>query len=157
MIIRKHLFIPLIALLFLSSCNVQEVEFKGVEHIELMKMENNVMEFNISARLDNPNSFNIKMMDSDLDFYLENMYMGKAFLTDPITILKKKDDVYTFMVKTGQIDQKKLLPILIKTALTGKVKVGVKGDVKGKVYFISKEVQIDLEDEVDIEQDLFKN
>ncbi|MFT4662619.1 MAG: LEA14-like dessication related protein [Patiriisocius sp.] len=155
--VHKHLIIPFIALLFLSSCNVQEVNFKGVENIQLVKMENNVMEFNVSARLGNPNTFNINMIDSDMDFYLENTYMCKAFLQDPITILKKKEEVYTFMLKTGKIDQKKLLPILLKAALTGKVKVGVKGDVKGKVYFISKKVNIDMEDDVDINQDLFKN
>ncbi len=152
----KTLFIIFSATLFISSCNVQEVELVSVEKIELVKMENNTLTFDVSAILDNPNSFNIKMIDSDLDLYLEGNLMGKANLINSINIKKKTSETYTFTVKTDVLDQAKLLPILIKTALTGKLKVGVKGDVKGKVYFISKKVKINMEDEISIKDDILK-
>jgi len=143
-------------MMFFTSCDVQEVELVAVEKIELVNMKNNVLSFDVSATLDNPNSFNIKMLDSDLDLYLDDKLMGKAHLLKSIHIKKKSNETYKFQVETDVLDQGKLLPLLIQTALTGKLKVGVKGDVKGKVYFITRRVKVDMEDVVSIKDDILK-
>jgi len=139
-----------------SSCDVQEVDLVRVDKIELTNMKNNVLSFDVSATLDNPNAFSIKMIDSDLDLFLEDNLMGKAHLVNPINIKKNSNETYTFQVETDVLDQGKLLPLLIKTALTGKIKVGVKGDVKGKVYFISRKVKVEMEDVVSVRDDILK-
>jgi len=147
-------FLPIFLIASLTSCEVQEVDLVSVEKIKLVSMKNNVLTFDVNAIIDNPNTFNIKLLDSELDLYLEKNLMGEAHLLKPVQINKKSSESYLFQIETGVLDQKKLLPILFKSALTGKINVGVKGDVKGKVYFLSKKVKIDMEDVVDINKDL---
>lgn len=140
--------------LLLSACEVQEVDLVAIDDIKVVKLEKNYMQFDVKARLDNPNAFNIKMMNSDLDLFLEGVQVGKAKLMNPVKILKKTEKQYSFGVEATDINQSKLMPILLKTALTGKLKVQVKGYVKGKVSLVSKKVKIDMKDTVEIGKDI---
>jgi len=88
----------ILVLATMTSCELQEVDLVELKKVEVERIENEEMFMDVTAVLDNPNSFNIKVKDSDFDLYMENKYIGKANLEN------------TFILESGM--QKGLLSSL---------------------------------------------
>ncbi|NND95045.1 MAG: LEA type 2 family protein [Flavobacteriales bacterium] len=136
-------------LLGLSSCEVEDVTLVDLTKVEIDRIEKQEMYLDVSAILDNPNSFNIKVKDSDFDLYMEDRYIGKANLENQFTLESGSEKEYDLEIRAqGERMNAEMLPIMLTAALTGKVRVRLDGSITGKVYFISRSVDVDIEEEV---------
>jgi len=139
----------IVLLLGASSCSVQEVKFVGLNNVEVSKIEGNEVYLDVAVKLDNPNTFDIGVVSSDLDLYLSNQYIGKAKLGEKFDIKKGGINDYDLsIIAKGENLSKQLMPILLGAALTGSVEARIKGDIKGKAFLISKTLPIDVTDTV---------
>jgi LEA14-like dessication related protein len=121
--------------------------------VELKKVEKTEMYLDVTAVLDNPNSFKINVTGTDLDLYLEERYMGKATLENNVTLKAKSKEAYDLEIKAkGDNLNAELLPIMLTAALTGKVTVRLTGEVKGKVFLFSRAVKVDIKEDVEFNQ-----
>ena len=141
--IRKILNIAFFALLF-SSCNVQDVEMVNVNSYKVAKSSDDKIKLILNIRIDNPNTFNIKVKKTDLNLFVNGTDAGKINLEDKLIILKKTETDYDFVLTA---DQKQVSRAVVQAgigiALTGKVNINVKGWIKGKVFGIGKKIDID--------------
>ena len=136
-----------------SSCEVHDVSMVELQKVELKKVEKTEMYLDVTAVLDNPNSFKINVTGTDLDLYLEDRYMGKAVLENNVTLKPKSEEAYDLEIKaTGDNLNAELLPIMLTAALTGKVTVRLTGEVKGKVFLFSRAVKVDIKEDVEFNQ-----
>jgi len=148
---------PLILLLMiqcLSSCEVEDVSLVELTNVEVDRLEKSEMYLDVSAVLDNPNTFSIKIKDSDFDLYLEDRYMGKAELENNFTLESGSEKEYKMEIKAqGDKLNTEMLPIMFAAALKGKVKVRMKGSITGKVFLFTRSVDVDIEEEVSFRQE----
>jgi|GEM_PF-1245080 len=142
-------------LFFLSSCQVEQVEFMELKNVVVKDVKPKEIYLDVTAVLDNPNSFSIKIIDSDLDLYLEGNKLGKATLLEEFTLESGEQKAYDLKVKAvGDNIQMKMLPVMLSAALTGKVTVKLQGDITGRVALIKKKVKVDITQEVRFKKEL---
>ena len=122
-------------------------------------MSKNGIVLNVKAKINNPNSFNIKVTDSEFDIYLNDKYISKGKIQNIVKIKKKTNESHYFTLKSEELESTNhLLPILLQAALTGKVKGRAKGFIKGKTFlFVNKKLDVDIEENLAINQTLLNN
>jgi LEA14-like dessication related protein len=146
--------LPLLLAGVLTSCEVEEVSLVELTKVEVNRIDKQEMYLDVSAILDNPNSFNINIKDSDFDLYLENRYMGKANLENYFVLEKNTQKEYEMEIKAiGEKLNTEMLPIMLSAALTGKVNVRLNGSISGKVFLFSRKVDVDIEEQVVFKSD----
>ena len=150
---KSFAILSLLVLFTMTSCEVHEVSLSELQKVTINKMEKSELHLDVTAVLDNPNSFKINVAGSDLDLYLEDRFIGKATLKNNVTLASKTEQAYELEIKAvGEKLNQEMLPIMLTAALSGKVTVRLKGDIKGKILFFSKSVPIDITEEVRFDQ-----
>lgn len=146
-------------LILMSSCRVEEVELDEIEELKLVEMSKNGIVLNVKAKINNPNSFNIKVTDSDFDIYLNDKFISKGQIENVVKIKKKSNESHFFTLRSEELEStNQLLPILLQAALTGRVKGRAKGFIKGKTFlFVSRKLDVDIEENLAINQSLLNN
>lgn len=106
--------------------------FKGVQNIEVGKLDKDGIQVTAMVALDNPNSYSIKVKDPDVDVFLNNLYLGKARLDRRVVMPPRSSEVYTIPLHADfDGGGGNVLAALISTALSGKGELRLKGTVTG--------------------------
>ena len=136
----KYLFVPLL-MVFLGSC-VQEVTLSEVENVKIEKNSNS-LDVILYLKINNPNSFKIKIKKIDLDLTLNSWEVGEVISNEELILDPNSEDVYAVSVNvdidnviTGGI-------ALISLFSKDKATVKVVGELKAKAFFVSKIIKID--------------
>lgn len=139
-------FIVLVLVLTgLQSC----ISFKDIEMVNfggynITRTEDNQARLRMTATLNNPNSFNIKIKKSKIQLSVNGNDAGEIRLVNKILIEKNKQGDYE-VILAG--DQQKIMKAItssgIGIALSGKVTLTAKGWVKGKAFGIGKKVKFE--------------
>lgn len=131
----------------------EDVEFKKVQRVNFHKISSDVVRLTLGVELNNPNNYKIKVVKSDLQLFIAGSDAGKAVLKDKVILKKKTEDVYTIVID-GDLKSimKAALSGGILSALTGKVQVGVKGWVKGRVFVFGKKFDVEFKQNVDMKE-----
>jgi LEA14-like dessication related protein len=143
--------ITLFSVVFLTSCfDYEDVDFKGVQNIGLEDRSGGIITLRMDIKVNNPNSYNIKIKKSSLDVFVNGSKVGKTKMKNNIVLKKNHQDVYPLYLTLSEKELKSSALSSIGSLLTGKMKVRVKGEIKAKVYGIGKKVPIDLEESVNL-------
>ena len=148
-------FVILGGLISLLSCNAyKEVEMLGVQNYDLDNITNENVDLAITVKINNPNTYNIKIKKSTLDLYIENNKVGKAQMKEDIVLKKETNAEYTFIVTA---DYKELSSGVLKAApnaiFKSSIKLGAKGKVKAKAFgIVGKKFDLDLEDNINMKE-----
>lgn len=136
-------WIPFIAVLFLlTSClEFDEVKFKGIESVKLPKFDEKEMILDLVLRIENPNNYKIKIKPSKLDVYIGGTKMGIVHLDEKVVLKKKQENIYATQLKFKL--EAGVFFTLFKLATLKEISLGLKGQIKGSVYGISKKVNVD--------------
>lgn len=155
MVVNTRLWILLLAmpLIFLQGCfDYEDVEFKGVKNVSLIDRTENNLKLQVDVLVDNPNKFNIKVKKSTLDIYLNDKYVGKTTLDDKIVLKKRTEAVYGVVLNADTKSIMKAAMGSLGGILKGSVDIRLKGKVKGSVYGISKSVEVDMTEKVNLKE-----
>lgn len=135
---KKYIILFAAFIFLFSSCgDFQDVTFSGIENVKIIKMSQQGIEAEISAKIKNPNKMAFHIYPSDLDAALNGMNAGKAVLTNNIRIKPNSEDVYVFKIASNfsnltLTDLPKLMSILNSKS----AKIGLKGNLKvGKLFY----------------------
>lgn len=132
----------LLLLIFLAaSCDFKEVQFKGIENVQMPQISDSEILVGLTLKLENPNKFKIKIKPSAVDVYIEEKMMGTIFLDKKVVLKKKQESSYTTQLRVKLADG--ALFSLLKYMARKEVPVRFKGKVKGSVFGISKKIDID--------------
>lgn len=148
----KKLFFLLLALttILFSSCgDYQEVTFSGIENMKLLKLSQNGVEAEITAKIKNPNNTSFNIYKSEMDVTLNGLNVGKAYLSENVRIKKNSEEPYKFLIKS---DFSALsitdIPKIISMAMSKNVTIGLKGDLRAGKLFIKKSFPVELTQKV---------
>lgn len=143
-----------LVLISLSSCfKMEEVEIKEIKSVKLIEFSDKGLQVESNIRIENPNSFDIKVVDSDFHVVVNNREIGHAHISSDLMIPASSNDFHTLMLTSAHKDlAANAIPSLIAITATGKDKLNfkVEGFIVGKVWWISKKVEVGHEGEVDL-------
>jgi LEA14-like dessication related protein len=150
---KKFLFLPLIFLLLLvTSCNLyKDVEVSEVKDLRMTEIGKDGMEAEIEVDIYNPNFYNVKLVKSDVDLFLNGKPVGKVTLSEKVVIKKKTEQRYTIIVNSDLEGlSTSFFETLISALLFRKVHVKADGDLRAKALFIGRDVGIEVDQQVEL-------
>jgi LEA14-like dessication related protein len=146
-IANKYIFLLLTisSVLFTSCSDFEEVQFSGIENVQVTKLSQQGAEAEITAKIKNPNSTSFTVYKSDLNVTLNGLDAGIAHLTDNVKIKSNSEESYTFKIKSDFSSLSLTdLPQLISIATSKNVKVGLKGNLLVGKFFYKRSVPVEL-------------
>lgn len=136
----------------LGSCtSYREVVFKGVEDVQLARMDGRGLALTAQVVVENPNNYRIHVADPDVEVYLNDLYVGKARLDEKVTLERRSTATYAVPMNvefSGQGGSP--LVALMGAALAGQGKLKVKGTVRGRVGLIGRKFPFEEEHVIDL-------
>lgn len=148
-------FLPvlsLVALVLLPGClSYREVALRGVEDVQVERLDRQGIALQVLATIENPNGYRIQVKDPDVDLYLDGTFIGKATLDSTITLDKRSTRTYTVPLhadlSTGGASA---LFLILGAALKGEVLLGAKGSVVGKAFLLRKRFPFEVEQRIEL-------
>jgi LEA14-like dessication related protein len=140
----------LVSLLLVSCLEYQDIQFKGIQNIEVKEFTQKNIELEITALINNPNNYNISIVGSDLDLYIGGSKVGKAELGKKVKFLKKQQRAYSVVVKTDLKNATGGIAGLMGVFLTKKAKISIKGTITGKARGVRKKFPVDFTENISL-------
>ena len=149
--LRRYSFIFLLPIILASCLQYEEVELKSFDGVMLKGISSQNIEIEASATILNPNDYNIKIKDPNIDVYLEGHKIGKLDLDETLVLEKNSKKTYTIPIRTSlDTELGSILPLMFTVFTKDKVLMQAKGDFKASAKMLSKRVDVDIEQEVDL-------
>ncbi len=147
------LLTTLLPLLLTSCLSYQEVTFKGITDMQVSKMDQEGISARVQVTLDNPNAFRIRVIDPDVELYLNDVFIGKARLDSNLTLDRKSSRDYSVPLHAsfdGHGPQ--AMAAMLGAALSGQARLKAKGSVVGRAFFLRKRFPFEEEHQFDLGQ-----
>jgi LEA14-like dessication related protein len=148
----KNLALVFSLSVMLSACSYyNDVQVLKVMNIEIVEFSTDIINATVEIEINNPNWYDIKLMDSDLDLFVNGKSMGTVHLAEKVVIPKKSITIQKVEVisdiKDAQANflQSVMSLLFKKTAL-----LEIKGEVKAKGLMVSKKIPVEIKEEMDI-------
>lgn len=93
-------------LLFLASCsgrNIREPEYRDIENIHLIQPGLLQSTAGFDLIYYNPNNFGVQLTDARGDVYVDNFYLGRFELAEPISVRRRSEFIVPAIVKIDMI------------------------------------------------------
>lgn len=136
---------------FISCSEVESLELKKVDGFAVNNLTAQGASLELDLSVYNPNGFKIKVLDYDLDVFINNVRIGKAKLDKRLVMPRKSTT--TQHVKVDVKFKNMLfgaLPILGSLKKGKQAKVRLSGNVKGGAFLYRKTMQIDFEKDISL-------
>lgn len=138
----------------LSSCvNFEEVEITDIKQIKVEEFGSKALTMAAEIKIENPNSFSIKLVDSEFDLFIKNEKIGKGRIISDLKLPNESNEYYDIKIRSEFSDLKaNTLMSLMRSSIFAQQKVPfkVKGFVKGKALMITKKIELEHSGEVPI-------
>lgn len=147
---NRHLT-ALFAIVLLSGCmRYSDVEFVGVQDVQVTRLDATGLSATVTVEVNNPNNYRISVTEPDVDLYINDVAMGKATMDSIVTLDPASSRTYALPLHaTFTNGQASLLPLLMTVALSGSVKLGLKGTAVGKAGALRKRFPFEVDQQVD--------
>lgn len=116
--------------LTLGGCAYEEVVLHHIAHVEVHQMDRTGLALTAKARIENPNGFEIRISDPDIDLFLNETFIGKARLGNGVVLEPRTSALYTIPMHT-EMEGGSLMGGMLGAVLTGRAELRMKGTVRG--------------------------
>ncbi len=130
-------------LISLTACykDVEYVDFNGAN----VEVEDNVGVITLFVKLKNPNFYTIKIVQSDIDIYLNDKHLGIITTEHNVVLPKKSETIVELPIEINILDLVFNVPNIVKIFKSQELKLGFEGTITGKVLFGQKQFFISEE------------
>lgn len=145
------LFFMLSLTCLLSACSFTDPELVYLENFKITQFSKEGVEFSVKAKVNNPNNYRVSLVSSKLDIFINDEPMGKATLKRKIHFRANSTESYTIELINKPENFAKLGVVSLVSLLgKQKMKITVKGDVKGRVRLVGKKFPVDFTEHVSL-------
>jgi LEA14-like dessication related protein len=139
---RLLYFVLIVTSTLFVSCSFQEIKINNVSKVELKGINNNIVTFDITASIENPNKFRIKVKPIDLKVLIgDRTELGTVKQIDNFVIDRKSTKDYTISVPIEITNMMSLGPAF--GMFSGKMPdIRLTGKVRGSTLFYRKTFEL---------------
>lgn len=131
--------------IFLSSCDVKEVEVGEIQSFNILKIDKEYVTVDIAANMRNPNTFSFTISQVDLDVTFNGVYLGKINKVKDVRIPKNSDELQHLEFKLKMENIVKGSMVFLPALLSNKAKIKIKGFVKASKFPFGKKIEVDYD------------
>jgi LEA14-like dessication related protein len=136
--------------LFASCSFYKPVTFGTIQGVKLKGISAEGINFDVMIPVKNPNSYSITLVDYNFDVGIENSVAGNISSNQAITIPANSEEIQKFAVNAKIKDVFTGLTAVYKIFAQPDTEIQFKGNAKVKAYLISKKIEIDQKQKVNI-------
>jgi LEA14-like dessication related protein len=141
---------PVAAALLLGACSsYEDVELCDIRGVEVLHMDGRRIAVRVDVQVNNPNSYRIHVEDPDVDLYFNDTPVGKGLLDSVVVLEGRADRVYPVHLH-ADVAGGPLLMVMLGGALSGQVKLGMKGTVLARSGILRKRFPFQLEETIQL-------
>ena len=137
---KKILLFILIAFSF-CSC-LRPVEFIGISGFNVTEVKKEYVQLEVLAKIKNPNSFQFKIVDSDLHLKVNHADLGPVENLNKVIIPGNSEQNHKFVFKVQMGKLKSQILQLVSSFLHQKFDIELTGDIKVRWLIFSKRIPI---------------
>lgn len=144
--IKWLVWIGVMSLSVLLGCAAPKaVEFKGISKFALNRdNEDEKLRVQVVAAIFNPNNFNVKVLDYDLDLYINGSLIGKAESSRNSKLPKQVQTDVPFSVQTSLGNLLSGAGAVLMGLGKPEIRLRIVGTVRARAYGIPKRFPIDI-------------
>jgi hypothetical protein len=121
--------------------------------VRLSEFGSDGLKAEVDVVVNNPNAFNVKVTDSDLDVAINGTDVGKVKLGETVILNKKSAGQYTLRFSADYDDlSPKFIQSLITLLFLNHAEFSASGFVKGRALFVAKKVKVDVKERVNLRE-----
>ncbi len=127
---KNPVLLPLLFLLtnLLYSCSTPKaLEYRSFKNLTTEKLSFSASSLKMDLVYYNPNNFVMQLTSTDLDVFINDMYLGKTAQQYQVTIPKREEFLIPIKI---DVDMKNLLKNGLTTLLTSEVRVKLTGTIR---------------------------
>jgi LEA14-like dessication related protein len=142
------------AFLLVSCESISPLSVSKFEDVNVKSINTSGVALEVTMVVKNPNAYRFKMVDNQLNLFVNKTEMGTVSIKDKIVVPRKSEKSYTFLVET-QFSNLALgsIPSLINIFMSKQVELKLVGDVKVRSMMISKRFPIEIIEKVPLTRD----
>lgn len=147
--LKYLVFFSLLAVFFTSCVDYTDVEIIGLKGLQLEKINQSGIKAKVSLQIKNPNNYNISIVNSDLDLYVNGNKLGKAELKNKIILKKNSNEINQFIVESNFTNAgMAVLPSLLSAITKKNIPLKIVGTIKGKAFWVTKKIPVEFSENV---------
>ena len=142
---KKYLIIMLFSLpLLISGCSgYEEIKVSNVKDVTYQEFKGNTLRLSITATVDNPNYFSVRIKDANMDLRLSDRVIGNVTQMEHIVLEGKTKKDYKIQVSIEMKDLTSNFIGLSRVLMNEPHKLNLSGTVHVKSFLYSKTFQVD--------------
>jgi LEA14-like dessication related protein len=130
--------------IFLVSCaSLEDIEVGEIEDVNFNRFTDKTIEFEVVMPIDNPSAFRFRIIDVDLDVYINNDYMGKIRNVDNVLVPSRSSELYTFPLKVEFSNILKGALSMFNLYLDRKAEIAIKGKISVRSFPVVRKIEVD--------------
>jgi len=127
-----------------SGCSAYEdIKVTKIKEVTYEELRGKLLRLSIVATVDNPNRFNVKVKDANMDLRLNDRIIGKVMQVEQIELLGRKQKDYKIQVSIEMKDLMSNLVSLSRILMNEPKNLNLSGTVHVKSFLYSKTFQIE--------------
>jgi len=143
--VKKYLIIALLSLpLLFSGCSgFEDVELVSIKDVTYQEFKGNMLRLAITATVNNPNRFSVKLKNANMDLRLKDRVIGTVTQVEQIEFDGRKQKDYKILVSIEVKDMLSNLINLYRVLMNEPKNLNLSGTVQAKYLLYSKTFQVD--------------
>jgi LEA14-like dessication related protein len=129
--------------LFSGCSGFDDVQLLGVKDVTYQEFKGNVLRLAITATVNNPNRFNVKIKNANMDLRLNDRVIGTVTQMEQITLAKRTQKDYKIHVAIELKDLLSNLTNLFRLLMNDQKNLNLTGTVHVKSFLYSKTFEVD--------------
>lgn len=145
---RIQLFLVLSLILFNSCSSFEDLTLRSQPNIEVRGIKDGMIEMDLIAIIENPNSQSFKVKSANFDIFLNDSPIGKSSMNKAIKIDGNSIKEYIFPVKVKLGGDDLSLGMLLGGLFKSAINLKVEGEVKAGTFLINQNFPVEWEDRI---------
>lgn len=130
--------------IFLISCaGFEDIEVGEIEEVNFNRFADRSIEFEVLMPIENPSSFRFRIVEVDLDVYINNEYLGKIRNVDNVSIPARSSELYTFPLKVEFANILRGALSMYNVLMDRKADVIIKGRISVRSFPFTRKLHVD--------------
>jgi len=141
---KKRLIIILLSLpLLFSGCSFEDVKIVSIKDVTYQDLKGSVLRLSITATVNNPNHFSVKIKNANMDLRLNDRMIGTVTQIEQITLAGRTQQDYKLLVSIEMKDMLSNMLGLFRVLMNEPKNLNLSGTVQVKSFLYSKTFQVD--------------
>ena len=142
---KRYLFVIILSMpLIFSGClGFEDIRLVGIKDVTYQEFKGNNLRLAITATVDNPNRFDVKIKNANMDLRLNDRMLGTVTQIEQIELIGRAQKDYKIQISIEMKDMLTNLIGLYRVLMNEPKNLNLSGTVQVKSLLYSKTFQVD--------------